>query len=561
MRSKAQRKNQTPATVAAAAPVGEAEDESATPAQATTKKDKRGRAAGAVAILGLPCFAIAERVKNRKASRNQPSDSPSEKGARRGALKQRMISKRDALRQRKASRNAAAADTQASQPVEPVGFETPTDIDEAPTDTEGQTTAAATSLEDQTELVDNDAQRKKDKSLKGKVLAVPAAIAAAIGAALKKRRDAKDKKKTAAVSEPKEKKPSRFSALQERFKARRTRVSKKEPSNTKQSRTSGLKAWIKELKQKRKAKKTPKTKASKAPKEEKPKTAKEHGAVVGLVAGCVALPVAKAKAIRDRRRKTEHTSINTDSPAVVSGTQLSPVPEELHQRAVTSNAAAEAPSAVDPDDRPTTSYQSPIVEEEYEDPPEVLPTDSQYLPGHGQSEVPVRPGPPDARLGSSDTAVEQLASATEPRQSVETGTGGKFKAVRAGIGGLVNHKRATGGETGEAKVEKKKSEPAAGEPARAGRLQGLKGGLENFKAKRRAADSSQSDAAVENEKTKPAPDGEGATAGGRFKSLKGGLANMKAKKTGTELPPSKEKVYKEGGPGFIERLRWVLVMA
>ncbi|KAJ4390865.1 hypothetical protein N0V93_004464 [Gnomoniopsis smithogilvyi] len=568
VRSKAQRKQRAPAdadNTAAETSAGEAQDESAAATQATTKKDKRGRAAGAAAILGLPCFAIAERVKNRKASRKEQSNSPSEKGARRGALKQRMISKRDALKQRKASKNAAA-NTQTPQPAAPVGFETPTDIDETNTDTEGQNTAVAADLEDQTDAADNASQRKKDKSLKGKLLAVPAAIAAAIGATLKKRRNSKDQKKTTAASEPKEKKPSRFSALQERFKARRTRVSKKESSSTKQSRTSGLKEWIKELKQKRKAKKATKTNSSKAPKEDKPKSAKEHGAVVGLVAGCVALPVAKAKQIRDKRRKTEPASINTESPSMVSGTQLSPVPEEIPQRAVTSDSTPQVPSTVDMD-RPTTSYQSPVAEEEeeeeevYEDPPEELPNENQYLPGHGQSEVPVRPGPPDARLGSSDTAVEQTASATEPRQSIEPAAGGRFKAVRTGIEGFVNRRRATGEEAGEVKAEKKKSEPVAGEPAPAGRLQGLKDGLGTFKAKRRTAESSQPDAALKNEKTEPAPDSEGAAAGGRFKSLKGGLANMKAKKTGTELPPSSEKVYREGGPGFVERLRWIWVMA
>lgn len=645
VRAKTQRKQRTsesPEAAAAATTAGdETQGENVTSAQqdtatTTTKKDKRGRAAGTAAILCVPCFAIAERVKHRKTTRKEPkssSQTPSEKGAKtsRGVLlKQRLISKRDALRQRKASnKSAATTDTDTTrasqQPAEPVGLETPTDIDEAtPTDNEEQATAvAATNIEDRTDSGEEvDTQNKKDNSVKGKLLAIPAAIAAAIGAVLKKRRDAKEKKKqqnkttttTAAptTSEDAAKKPSRFSALQERFKARRTRVSKnKEPaattgSPTKQSRTSGLKDRFKALREKRQAKraaatpktkKAKKTKAPKADKADKPKSTKEHGAVVGLMAGCVALPVAKAKQIRDKRRNSNKSpgDINTaDSSAdVVSGTRLSPVPEAApeeyqQQRIGTSGSSTVVPSTAG-GDRPisTPSYQSPVVEEEFEDPPEELPSDSQYLPGHGQSEVPVRPTAlPDARLGSSDTAVEQPPSTTaaagteEPQQSSEGGVGGKLKAVKAGLGGFVNRKRGTtttGNETANTettKAEKKKSsEPAAaaGEDAPAGgRFQGLKGGLdgfkggiENFKAKRRTGETNPPDAPapVENEKPKPASDGDDAAAGGRFKSLKGSLANMKAKKEGTESNPSKEKVYKEGGPGFIERLRWVLVMA
>lgn len=648
VRAKAQRKQRTPESPEAAATTAADEaqqGENVTSAQdtaATTKKDKRGRAAGAAAILCVPCFAIAERVKHRKTTRKEPKSSnetPSEKGAStsRGVLlKQRLISKRDALRQRKASnKSAATTDTDTTrasqQPAEPVGLETPTDIDEAaPTDTEEQTPAAAvaaTNVDDRTEARDEvGAKGKKDKSVKGKLLAIPAAIAAAIGAVLKKRRDAKEKKKqtkankttATATSEDAEKKPSRFSALQERFKARRTRVSKKkEPAaaaagtstSTKQSRTSGLKDRFTELKDKRKAKraaattepkKAKKTKAPKAAKRaDKPKSTKEHGAVVGLMAGCVALPVAKAKQIRDKRRRNSNSSpadINTASSSadVVSGTRLSPVPEaapeEYQQpRVGTSGSSTVVPSTAGAD-RPvsTASYQSPVVEEEFEDPPEELPSDSQYLPGHGQSEVPVRPTAlPDARLGSSDTAVEQTTSTTAaagteaPQQSSEGGVGGKLKSVKAGLGGFVARKRGTtttGDETANAeatKSEKKKksSEPAAasGEDAPAGgRFQGLKGGIdgfkggiENFKAKRRIGETNQPDATapVENEKTKPASDGDDAAAGGRFKSLKESLANMKAKKEGTEEKPSNEKVYKEGGPGFIERLRWVWVMA
>lgn len=658
MRAKSQRKQGTSASPEAAVTTADndAPGENVTSAQdntATTKKDKRGRAAGAAAILCVPCFAIAERVKHRKTTRKEPknNETPSEEGAAsnsRGVLlKQRLISKRDALRQRKANnrKSVATTDTDATEatelPAEPVGLETPTDIDEATpgADTEGQTTtataaaAAATNAEDQTEAGRGDdaaAQGKKDKSAKGKLLAIPAGIAAAIGAVLKKRRDAKEKKKqnktttaaAATASEDAEKKPGRFSALQERFKARLSRVSKKkEPAagagaanststSPKKSRTSGLKDWFKELKQKRKAKraaaattpktkktkKAKKTKSPKADKEDKPKGTKEHGAVVGLMAGCVALPVAKAKQIRDKRRKNNSPAdINTanSSADVVSGTRLSPVPEaapeeyQQQQRVGTSGSSTVVPSTAG-NDRPTTTtsstYQSPVVEEEFEDPPEELPSDSQYLPGHGQSEVPVRPGPlPDTRVGSSDTAVEQTAAATteEPKQTSEGGVAGKIKAARAGLGGFVARKRGTAtgdDEAANAEVakadKKKKIEPAAGAGEDAapagGRFQGLKGGLdglkgniENLKAKRRTGETNQPDAAaaVENEKTKPASDGDEAAAGGRFKSLKEGLANIKTKKNGSDQTQSKEKVYKEGGPGFIERLRWVWVMA
>lgn len=178
----------------------------------------------------------------------------------------------------------------------------------------------------------------------------------------------------------------------------------------------------------------------------------------------------------------------------------------------------------------------------------------------------MRPSPLDARLGSSDTAVDHTTTAaagsTEPQQNKAQTAAGKFKAVRAGMAGLASRRRATGEEAGEGKAEKK-SEPAGGEAAPApGRFQGLKGGLEGLKAKRRTAESRQSDAAaVKNEKTKPAPEGDGAAAGGRFKSLKEGLGNMKAKKTGTEAPASSNEKAQTYRPGFIERMRWVWIMA
>lgn len=571
MRSKAQRKHQTPAAAAAA----NTQDESATASAAKTKKDKRGRAAGAAAILCVPCFAIAEHVKHRQTSQPQEPQAPSEKGARRGALKQRLSSKRDALaasRQRKKSAAEGGADTQGpSQPAAPVGLETPTDIDEPPTDTDGQITAVGTDVEDQTDVEDNHtAQQSKRKSAMGRLLAIPAAIAAAIGAVLKKRRDGKEKSPTA-VSEGKEKKPSRFSALQERFKARRTRVSKKKPASTEKRRTSGLKNWFQELKQERKAKSAAQTKeAPKASHEDQPKSATERGAMAGLVAGCFVLPVTKVKQVRDKRRKTNATT--ADASPVVAGTPLSPVVEEQQQqppptRAATSGSSTLAhPTAAM--DRPSTSYQAPVVEEEYDDPPEELPNASQYLPGYGQSEVPVRPGPPDATLGSSSTAVEQTtaAAATEPQQSRQQTraqtAGEKLKAVRAGVVGFANRRRATGEEAGDEKVEeKKKNEPARGESAPVGRFQGIKDGLEGFKAKRRTADSTQADAVVAKEKTKPAANGDDAAAGGRFQSLKDGLANMTAKKTGTEPPAPTEKIDKEKSPGFVERMRWVWLVA
>lgn len=574
VRSKVQRKpvsSDAPAVDAAA----ETQDEgAAVPVQQVeAKKDKRGRAAGAAAIMCVPCFAITERVNYRRksAKKEEPSEARADKGgaARLQTLKQRLSSKRDARRQRKATGGKNVTQRGAADaPAAPVGLETPTDIDGPLTDTEGQTTAVATDVEDQTDVEDNAARPKENKSVKGRLLAIPAAIAAAIGAVLKKRRDAQKSNKTTDASDGDEgKKPSRFSVLQERFRARRTRVSKKkEPARSKQSGASGSKEWFKELNRKRKSKsaaktKSPKTKSFKTAKEDKPKGAKEHGAVVGLVASCVALPVAKIKQARDKRYKP--AAITTDTTAVVTGTPLSPVPEKQQQRAANSGSSTLAPSATSatataaaaPDD-PTISHQPPVVEEEFEDPPEEVLNAGQYLPGHGQSEVPVRPGPPDA-MASSDTAVEQTAAVKEPQQSRAQVAVEKLKAARAG---LVNRARATG-EGADQATGKKESEPVEGESAPAGRFQGLKGGLDGFKAKRRTADNSQSDVAVENEKTKPAPDNDAST-GGRFKSLKEGLANRKANKTGAETPASNEKmVHEDRSPGFIQRIRWIWDMA
>lgn len=613
------------AAVRAKAQRKEATETGETPAQAEKekkmkKKEKKkrtagGRAAGGAAILCIPCIAIAERAKQRKKTKkdgantaaaaaaaadagSQGQQAPAEEagGARRQPLKQRLSERSDAMKRGLSARGDALSQRMEARKAKKKTGVATTDATDAPTAAAQATDAGEVAptpaivraqttdvvADDQAGVEDNTTEAKTSK--KGRLLAIPAGVAAAIGAAITKRRQGKQQKTTTTSSAgettttTQSTKPSRFSALKERLRALRTRITKRRNAAQKDSSKEASKKKAKS--EKTKSKKTaPKEKPTK-----EPKGVKEQSAIVGLVAGCLALPAVKAKEVRDKRRKSNKTQPEGEaSPAVVA------------VGATDSTAAGVDRTS---HDRPT--YQPPVVEEAEVGAgrqEQAAHSTTQYLPGHGQSEIPVRePERPlsEPRLNSSDTAataVEETAAPTvlppeQPSQhQASTGTAAaavRFKSIRDGIGNLKQKRHAPEGQTEEAPpvVEKnKKSEPKKEDEAvQGGRLQNFRSGLENFKAKRRAgADTSQVDvppvadvpagvpagvpADNENLKEKTAPAEEPAAAGGRFKTIKDGIDSIKAKRAGTQSQEPKQKVYKDHTPGFIDRLRWIWYVA
>lgn len=532
-------------------------------------QSKRSRAAGTAALLCVPCTAIAKRAKRGKkgprdeTNENEGGDEQAQAqgqartdAASRGAMRQRFSARSSSvkrglstttgggggtLRQRIEARRGAKKGSAG----EGAGAAGP-----AP----GMTDQPARASEAQTADVEADAPQPK-KSKAGRLLAIPAAVAAAIGAVIKKRRqgtktsaDEGDASSTTGVRGT-----SKFSALKRHLRSLRTRVTKKRSA-------AGLRDYFKGLKQKRKAKKEESQTMT------EPKSVKEHGAIVGLVGGFLALPAAKVREVRDKRRHNKPASESSEAPV--------------------NTGSAETASTVDgygriSHDRPR--FEPPISEEEEDDAHDLSPPPSttQYLPGHGQSEVPVAAaresvGPQsDPRLGSSETAVDEAPGIPEPQQSPElpqgapTAAGGRFRSFKNGIGGLKPKRRAAEETTDQAAVSEPTRDPLEDELASpgGGRFQALRDGLGNLKPKKRAgAEAPQPEGPLEaladaGIVKNAAPPGDSVPKEGRFKSIKDGFGNLKAKKTGTEEAP-KQKVYKDSAnPGFMDRMRWLWLMS
>lgn len=571
--------------------------ESSAEAQEENEKKKRSKTAGKAALVCAPIAAVAQRGKRSKkrdethdgeeqaVAATQP-DGPSRTPMRQrfsersGSVKRGLSTRGDALKQRIDTRRAKKTTTAGS---ENPGVEGPTpalmsqtnDVEPQPavagerTGVEADTTAApgAADAAGTSSKAEETTQPKKSKA--GKLLAIPAGLAAAIGAALKKRRQGK---KTTSAEEDShaattgEKKKSKFSALQERLKALRTRVTMKRSGSGKKS--SGKTSPVKNLNQKLKDKKAKRQEAkarkqadaAAAPTE--PGAVKEHGAVMGLVGGFLALPAAKVREVRDKRRQSK------------------PVAEgAAGHEAATSSAPLQSSQVHDRVSQDRPRYEPPIAEAEeestaHEVEPSSLDATTQYLPGHGQSEIPVavaaeaeRPQP-ETRMASSETAVDQTAVAAEADASQThqppVTAAQRFKAMKNNIGNLKPKKR-TAEETPDRSAVKAPAphKPEDDTASSGGRLQNLKDGFGNLRMKRRSdAGATHPDGPATAEKNKEAatPDGS-VPKEGRFKSIKDSLGNNREKKTDTEKP-SKDKVYKDSTkPGFMDRMRWIWLMS
>lgn len=514
------------------------------------EKKRKGGKAGKVAILFFPCLAIGERVKRGKKDRTKAArdeeTAQTEEPARSGALKRGLGT--TALRQRMEARKAKKPSAEVQPDTNAraaVGGQAP--------DPQGQTAG----VEGQTHVEDETTPKT---SKRGRLLAIPAGVAAAIAGIFKKRGQgnskATEKDRTSGA-----KKNGRFSALRQYIRSLRSRVTKKRrPADSEDS--------SRERRQKtKKQKETTPTKET--ARERQPRSTKEHGAIVGLAAGVIALPGVKFKEARDRRRK-DNTESATAAPDAASPV-TSPVASTIFAGP---SAAAEGRgttrSLSTGGDRPY--YQPPTVEQQLNEMGTSRPGLTQYLPGHGQSEIPMhepdRPRP-ETRLGSADTAVEETPTSVEPENHTQPDSATaatKFKSLRDGLGHLTTRKRGTGGETAATAADGGNTASTAGESVPGGRLPIIKGGFGNLNksSKRRGAGAQRPHTtAPDGSLMRTAPEG-GPTpgeSGGKFKGIKGGLGNIRGRKNEGEEPKSKEKPYKDKEPGLIERIRWILYVA
>lgn len=476
-------------------------------------------------------------------------------------------------------------------------------------------------------LQPNNNKKNKSNKVAARLVAIPAGLAAAIGAAINKSRRSRENnnKATPATSEEDESattgagniapearnKTGRFSALRARIRALRTKVTKKRTSSSSSSSPSGTRDYFRELKEKRRRSSNKKKKqqddADDAASAAAPKNVKEHGAIAGVVAACLALPAGKVRELREKRREGQGQQAETaSSSAPLASTEMSEASSSTRP-----GTATLAP----PNSR--SVVQQPIPEEgedgglERPSPPGT----TQYLPGHGQSEIPVvvagmgagqearilvpaQPEPP-ARPGAAETAPAAVEAATpdtaaaaaqsepsaeRPPVQASPAAGVSFRSIRDSIGGLKPRKTAAPAAAEPADGQTATADflpgdvPTDDEPAAAanpGRLQSFRDGFGNLRPKRRAEAAEApaepqegpvvgSVGAGENTTTEDTPfadDEAAAPRERRFQSIKDGFGNMMPKKTGTD-EPAKPKVYKDSHKsGFMDRMRWIWYVA
>lgn len=613
------------------------------PEDGTEESSKAGKAGkvGKAAVLFVPFIALGEHVRQQKkklASGTTADGEAKEKSTKREALKQRLGTMpgngrvKQLLDARKKSGKKAGAEGQDAGPSDAVNetsVAVPTVQVQPPTDTADGTTAVAPTAEVQAPTDTADAAttvaavapaaevqaptdtatattvpeptavreaedpapgtdtsenaEKSQNSKKARLIALPVATIAAIKEIIKKRLPAKKPatETQGGDSSAEGKKSSRLSALKEHIKTLRTKVTKERGvAKTKAKRT------VRGLKKKTKAKLNRYTKTGaeegQEGEEEGPKGVKTPSAMVGLVAGYLALPATKVKEVRDRRRKDNNESSTKGEGSAATG-QGVPVAGEVQGTTTTSNGPV-LPIITTTSD-PTTPEQHlfslppvPIPEEdEEEDLEEAVAaagdeassqghddsTTRQSLPGHGQSEIPVaseRQSQPETAPGIETTSetttttttpaavgqapavpVEPVVvsedvpppgtseneTATPATAVASTTTKSKFESFRNGIGGLATRKR------GAAAAAKEAASP----------------GQEDVAV---AAAAAATPEGVVKEESASVP-------GGRLRAvIKDGIGNMRTKKSGGEdevTKPSKDKVYKDKSSGFVERMK------
>lgn len=599
-------------------------EEGSDPAEKQSKKEKAQKAAGVIffpviLILGIPILigkGIAsgfKKLRDRKTKTNGDTEDTEQrqeaKTGRRVAMKQRLSERSGSVRRGLSTRSGAIKKRLAERKAKKGDGDGATATTTPPHDTAGQSAAEDTTTP---------TSKTKKQRLTGFLVAGPLAVKQR----LEKRRQGKGKptKATTGDATPKEKKASKFAMVKERVKALRTKVNK-------QARFAKLKARLRVFQERRKSRKNIKNNAtnenetaSVAEVDDSNNTSsvKKHGAIVGLVAGCVALPAAKVKQARDKRRKGKAADGVEGAAAAV---------REEHSTA-NNTPVAPATTATVTDERESASLASRpsgvrLVPSEPERPETAV--DQFRPPENGQSEVPIQQAvrtEPDVRQESIDGGADAAAAASAGSgedHAERPAAAVRFKSIRDGFGnvkggigsGITNLKARRRGagqdevttteaqrppaETMDSAETHVEATPSTVEPipqpippqqeasASAGRFEHIKGGLssgiEGLKARRQrekkevspqAEGTAATPATEAEERTAAAADKDTASSGGKFKALKDGIGSRRAKagENGANAPMKTEKskqqkqqVHKDRNSGLVDRMRWFLYAA
>ncbi|KAK2613287.1 hypothetical protein N8I77_000209 [Diaporthe amygdali] len=608
-----------------------AETDETNPAEKQSKKEKAQKAAGVIffpviLILGIPILigkGIAsgfKKIKNRKSKTGDEAEDTEQqeqqaKTGRRAAMKQRLNERSGSVKRGLSTRGGAMKKRLADRKAKKASADEPTTAAAA----DATTAEAPANAEPQDDAAD--ATSKKQLSKKQRLTAALLAGPLAIREALKKKRQSKAKstKTTEEDSTPKEKKASKFSAAKERVKALRTKVNK-------ETRFARLKARLRAFQESRKNKKNTKKNAKTTSTDDDSVPAaeledsnnttsvKKQGAIAGLVAGCVALPAAKVKQARDKRRRGKAADSVQGAAAAAreehaTASSLSVAADQQEFASAVSSQRGGSVRLVPSEPERLNA----AVEQERFSPPE-----------NGQSEVPVQQAvrtEPDARPSSRGGDVNAAAASEVVEDQPERPAAAvRFRSIRDGIGnvkggigsGITNLKarrRGTGqteipaaeeperpqAETMDSAETHVEADPSTVEPttqsttaqqdqaASGGRFKSIKGGIgsgiEGLKARRQREkketppqpeEPAATTAAAENEKKAAAAANKDAASGGRLKALKDGIANRKAKTSENDADEpvktekhkqQKQQPQKDWNSGIVDRMRWFLYAA
>lgn len=585
-----------------------------------------------IVILGIPILigkGIATGFKKVRDHKNktgqdvegtqQEQQEPQQqqtKASRRTAMKHRLSERSGSVKQGLSTRREAIKKRLAERKAKKAGANDAND-DATPTAAphDGEADAAG-------EVAVGDTATQTRLSKKQRLTSLLVAGPLAVNHMIEKRRRGTDQPTAAAAEDatPKDKKAGRSAGGKERIKALRTKVNK-------QARFAKLKARLRTLQERRQNKRNVKKTANDNDSAPAPEvddsnnntTVKRHSAIAGLAAACVALPAAKMKQVRDRRRKDkaadgvegaaaaareEHVTANNPPVAgVPESASLASRPSGV--RLVPSEPEMLGP-AVDPF-RPPENGQSEVpVQQAAHTEPELPPESSR-----GDIGGPVAAAPAAASAVASDGDKDNAgkSAAAVKFQSIRDGFGNVRGGIGSGITNLTARRRAPGqsevpidGEvqrpqaetmdSAETRVEDNpstgdsnpQSAPAQqGTTASAGRFKsfkdGIGSGIEGFKAKRQGekeappqGGESAATAATEDEKKAAAAAANKKTAstGARLKTLADGIGGRRARsgengqseavKT-EKSKQQKQQTHGDSNSGIVDRVRWFLYAA
>lgn len=493
---------------------------------------KRGKVGQAAALLFIPCITLSQRVKQRKNTQASEENIPEKK--------------RFNFKDRLAARKAGKSKRESQQdPGLSSGI-----VADAPTNghsgqpSEGETV--------------NGTERKKSRA--GILGGLTTAVMGIKAASRRKERHHNDNP-SCDPEKPAKARNIAFSALKQRVKALRIKV-------TKIRRKLNIGSRLRNLKQKRKVKSEAKTEEAPAPDREVNGT-KAHSAIAGLVAGCLALPGAKVKEIREKRRSNK-PSTEGDVAANMSTSAMSEQP----------NNTAPVGGSLATEGGLTHQPPVPIPDEDAGETSAEQHTGPQYLPGHGQSEIPVAPERPRPRNGLENSVDQSRAEEPQvsgeqlaPPPNTSSAAAERFKSLRNGMSNLTT--RTRDGEAHHASAEVVTNGNDAGEAGLNSPLAPPGGRFEAFKHFRgkggralqgQGEESSHDNltrAAAGNEETAVGEDS--AVLKTKAQTLRDGLGNLSFKRKGEprggEPVVVKDKQYKDRQPGFVERMRWIWYMS